>query len=373
MWRSVLLHAFPDEDIGSLQALPGSLTPDTLALNPHRGGVQITPGRGFEYSLAQPLDDIIGVSGRVRLRYPIQGVTHPVPIMRAGDTAAFGVQPLPLDPGAINPPELAAPARTLLRIEATEVQLGVVMLPHRRFVNLRFDWHTSGQARLLLDGRLVGYQNALSPAARLTVADIAFGLADWPSTATSPRYEVGRLFVRALARSDSLAAVSREFPAIDLPDDDLFARCRLRMTVNLLAKLDRLRAFMAQVHQALSQPWSQEAGPAEGPFTPDATLAHDLSRRAVVELRSMLRSGDFTMPERFLAPFTQCLEILHRALPAEFQQLAAELGEPPVIPEECRAAIEEVLAQGRRDAASASFLALLAEANERINQIVGVD
>jgi hypothetical protein len=55
MWRSVLLHEFPDEDIRSLQALPGSLAPGALVLNPRGGAVQITPGLGFEYSLAPSL------------------------------------------------------------------------------------------------------------------------------------------------------------------------------------------------------------------------------------------------------------------------------------------------------------------------------
>jgi hypothetical protein len=165
--------------------------------------------------------------------------------------------------------------------------------------------------------------------------------------------------------------LSRELPVIDLPDDDLFERCRLQMTRDLMAKLDSLRNFMTHVNQKLSQPWPQEAHPDEQPFVPEAILAHDLATRAVVGLRRMLRSGDFTKPEDFLAPFTQFLEILHRALPAEFQQLASELGEAPSVPKECRAVFEKALMQGGRD--YAPLLALLAQASERVTEIAEVE
>jgi hypothetical protein len=321
--------------------------------------VQINPGRGFRYTLRDPLRDVIGVSLRIRLRCPFQGVADPLPTIRLGEAVELGVQPVFVGLGVF------------VRIAETELQLAVVPLPFSQFVQLRFDWHTSGQAQLRADKRLVGYQNALSPAARFTVADITLGLPDGDATHNRPQYEVGRLFVRALARSDSLAALARELPAIDVPHSDLFERCRLRMTLDLLAKLDRLRTFMTHVNQTLSQPWPSESQPAEEPFTPEATLAHDLVTRAVAELWKMLRSGDFTAPDKFLTPFTRFLKIMHRALPAEFQQLAFELGQAPAVPQECQAVFEKVLAQGRSD--FAPLLALLAEANQRVTQIAEVE
>ena len=366
MWRSVLLHEFPSQDIRSLQALPGSLTPESLALNPHGGTVQITPGRGFRYVLGDPLRDVIGVSCRFQVRYPIQGVLHPVPLVRVGDDVEFALRPLPFDDGS-HPGELAGAARALLRIAAAQVDLGLVVLPHRRFVDFRLDWHTSGQAYLRGDGRLIAYHNAVAPSARFEVDDVAFGLPDAPPSATNPRYEIARLFVRALSRPDALAALSRKMPAIDIPDDALFERCRLRIMVDLLAKLDRLRAFMTQVNGALSQPWSEDAQPNEGPFAEEAIRAHDLASVALVELWKMLRSGDFTRPNRFLAPFTQFLSILHDALPAEFDQLASALQEKPAVPDECRQVIDEALARGRQDLAP--LLALLTTASERVSEI----
>jgi hypothetical protein len=363
MWRSVLLHEFPDEDIHSLQALPGSLTVGPVALHPQGGAVQITPGRGFRYDLRHPLRDVIGVSCRIRLRYPFQGVAGG-PVVRLGNAVRLLALTFPAPNNALF---------VRVRVGETELDLGGpgirLAVPFPQYVELRFDWHTSGQAYLRADGRLVRYHNALSPAARFTVADITLGLPDADATQSRPRYEIGRLFIRALARQDSLAMLSRELPAIDIPDDDLFERCRLRTAANLLAKLDRVRNFMTHVNQTLSQPWPSEDQPAEGPFAPDAILAHDLATRAVAELWKMLRSGDYTTPDNFLTPFTQFLEIMHRALPAEFEQLAAELADAPAVPDECQAVFEEALAQGRQDLAP--LLALLAAANERVTQIAG--
>jgi hypothetical protein len=194
MWRSVLLHEFPNEDIRSLQALPGSLTFGAVPLSPRDGAVQISPGRGFRYVLRDPLRDVIGVSCRIRLRYPFQGVAGG-PVVRLGDAVRVLVLTFPA-------PDSALFVR--VRVGETELDLGGpgirLALPFPQFVELRFDWHTSGQAYLRADGRLLRYHNALSPAARLTVADITLGLPDSPATSIHPRYEIGRLFIRALAR-----------------------------------------------------------------------------------------------------------------------------------------------------------------------------
>src|SRR4030095_296712 len=98
MWRSVFLHEFLDSNIRNFQALDGRPTPASLTLTPHpspplqANAVGITPGRGFEYTLAQPLDQVIGISGRVRLRVPLDpGLISPIPIMKVGDQAEFQI------------------------------------------------------------------------------------------------------------------------------------------------------------------------------------------------------------------------------------------------------------------------------------------
>jgi hypothetical protein len=375
MWRSVFLHEFPDNEIRNFQALPGYATPASLALTPianpqlQHNTVQISPGRGFDYTLAEPLDEVIGASGRVRLRYPIQAGTNPVSIMQVGDMAELRVQPF-LDP-LFNPAELSARARGLLRIGGTEIELGVLVFPHRRFTEVRFDWHTSGQARLLQDGDLVGYQNAVAPAAQLDVTRVVFGL---PPSVMSPggplpRYEIQRVFVRALRRSDSLAAFTRLLPDVPMPDDPLFERCYVRATINLLAMVDRLRQFMSLVNQKLSQPWTSASGPPEGPFTPEAVTAHQLATQSVVELGRMMRTGDFSTAEPFLDPLEQFLRILHKTLPDEFSALAKELMESTALPDECVPALEAVLDDNRQS--FGPLLDVLLAASKRIESIVG--
>jgi hypothetical protein len=373
MWRSVFLHEFLDTDIRNYQALAGSPTPASLTLTPtsnrslRTNTVQITPGRGFEYSLAEPLDEVIGISGRLRLRYPIQTGINPVPIMRVGDMAEFTIRPF-LDP-LFNPAEVAAPARGFLRIGQTEIALGVIVFAHRRFIDVRFDWHSSGQARLLQDGRLVGYQNAVASTAQLEVNKVVFGLPNAPIGARNPRYEIGRVFVRVLRRSDSPAAFSKLFPEVKVPGDSISETCYVRTTFSMLAIVDRLRQFMALANQKISQPWASASGPPEGPFTPEAIAAHELATKALVELVRMLRSGDFSTADGFLEPFEKFLRILHDALPDEFSALATEFSEPFELPDECEPVLEAVLSQHRE-----TFMPLvdvLSEASNRLKDIAG--
>ena len=65
--------------------------------------------------------------------------------------------------------------------------------------------------------------------------------------------------------------------------------------------------------------------------------------------------------------FTKFLQILHRAQPTEFEQLAAELGEASAVPSECRAVLERALAKDWRGFAALN--ALLIAATERVTAI----
>jgi hypothetical protein len=287
--------------------------------------------------------------------------------MQVGDMAEFRVMPFP-DP-LFNPAELAAPARGLLRIGQTEIDFGVIVLPHRRFIDLRFDWHTSGQARILQDGKLVGYQNAAAPTAQLVVTKVVFGLPDEPRTATNPRYELGRVFVRVLRRSDPLADFSTLLPSIPITDEEVLEACYLPAAFNFLAMVDRLRQFMTLANQQLSQPWTSASGPPEGPFTPEATTAHELATKAVVKLSRMLRTGNFSKADTFIEPFEEFLRILHDALPSEFSALAEELSQMAMLPDECAPIIEGMLNQHRE--IFSSLFEVLSEASNRLRDIAG--
>jgi hypothetical protein len=361
MWRSVMLHEFPNEDIQSFQALPGHLAGERLPII-RNGAAQIRPGLGFRYVLRDPLSDLIGVSCRVRLSFTYQGFTgQPAPILQLGESVELRILGLPV-------PNFES--WIYVRVAGADLQFGGVLPSNPSQVfDFRFDWHTSGQAFLRANGQLLGYHNALSPTVRLAVFDVALGYTA-PIT-DGPTYAIERLFIRVLSRQDPLAILSRELPAVDLPPDQFLERCRTILTIDLMSKLDRVRSFMTQFNQATSQPWSSGSESSEGPFDPEAILAHDLGNRAVAELWTMLRSRDFTRQDRFLDPFTESLKIMHRVLPEEFQQLAMELGQTPAIAEECREVIENALGQRRHQ--FAPLIALLDKANERIAQIAQVD
>lgn len=109
MWRSVFLHEFPDTNILHFQALAGHPTGPSLDLTPRLSpplqrikAVRIVPGGGFWYLLDNTLDQVIGVSGRVRVRFPFPGGSgHPIPIRQLGDQVEFQIlqKPLEIDPG----------------------------------------------------------------------------------------------------------------------------------------------------------------------------------------------------------------------------------------------------------------------------------
>ena len=368
MWRSVFLHEFIDHRIANFQALAGSPTPPSYTLDPSdqtlpgTRSVAISPWAGFEHVLAELLPQVIGVSCRVRLMYPVNPQPRMFSVIRLGAGAELLFWPVsdPLPDGS------GTLALARVWVGSGFRNLGNVVLPAQRFVEFRFDWHTSGQARILADGRLVGYHNAVAPGAMFGVDRVAFGMPNVAPPSPQPLYHVARVFVRVLERPDALAHVSKLLPKTKpVPD---YNRCRLRILGNALGVVDRLRQFMALVHQDLSQPWSEQASPGSGPFQPQALEAHALAMAAVGELVRMLRTGDFTAPEGFLDPFAGFLRILRATRPQEFAALAAEFDAAKIVPDDCREALQP---SDEDRAAFAPIVELLTEASERVRQIAG--
>jgi hypothetical protein len=367
MWRSVFLHEFIDR-IGNFQALPGRPTPPSFLLAPSDAvvpgvnAVAISQGSGFEHVLDAPLTEVVGVSARVRLIYPLNPQPRMFSVVRLGGAAELLFWPLshPL-------PDLSGTiALARVWMGSGFKNLGNVVLPANRYVEFRFDWHASGQAGLLADGRLVAYHNAVAPGAILGFDRVAFGLGNEQPPSAQPLYHVSRVFVRALSRPDALAHLSKLLPKV-APAPDV-NRCRQRIIGNALAVVDRLRAFMGGVHANLSQPWTDQAGPTEGPFRPEAVEAHALAIAAVGALVAILRTGDFTAPENFLEPFGSFLRIVRDEDPQAFAELSAELDAMEVVPEDCRAAFE---ATEEDKAAFAPIIELLTQTNDLVRTIAG--
>jgi hypothetical protein len=378
MWRSVFLHEFPDTNILHFQALAGHPTDPSLDLTPRPSpplqrikAVGIVPGRGFRYLLEDTLDQVIGISGRVRVRFPFPGGSpHPIPIMQLGNQVEFQIfqKPLEINPGVA----ATAPLGTArLRIGQTVVELGTVNLlpmPPFWFTELRFDWHTSGPTRLLQDGKLVGYHNAVEPGIWFDIPDVRFGMPDL-TPATEPGYSISRVFVHVLRRPDPPSDFSKLVPAIPFPDQERFELCQLLPINNLLAMTDRVREFMSLIHRNLSQPWTASSGPAEGPLQPEGIAAHELAKEAVVALTKMIRAGDFSTEGAFLEPFEGLLRVLHDAQPAEFTSLVDELTNISVVPEECSSVAQEILEKNKETLGP--IVDMLSKANDRLRDVAG--
>ncbi|MEV0803743.1 MULTISPECIES: hypothetical protein [unclassified Kribbella] len=189
MWRSVLLHEFPDHNIRSLQGLPGSLSPGSLVLSPSEGTVLIAPGRSLHYVLETPLLEVIGVSCLLRIKHPGRAVNSSLQILRLGDEFTLSLEPL-------------TTFQALVRVRLHRVwhDIGQLPNPSAHFAELRFDWHTSGKTYLRVDGRLVGYHDALSRGSRLTISDVVFGSPEPLATSSDPHYQLGEFLVRARTR-----------------------------------------------------------------------------------------------------------------------------------------------------------------------------
>jgi hypothetical protein len=364
VWKSLLLHEMPNGDLRNYSAVPGLVSTGSFQLNPDA----IAPGQEFEFTLETPQSEVVGVSFRVRLRKPIAGL-DPERIARAGTDVDFSLQRL--DTPAIDAPELAAAHQALLRIgPGPTVPLGVLILPHRSYVDIRFDWHTSGQARLLLNDQLVGYHNAESPGMSVSITSLAFGRSD-VHAGPGARYGVTRFFVRALRRVDALDAFSSLLPEVPPNDDPRLARCRELAREEVLHAADALRPFMALFHQQFSAPWDAESGAPEGPLADESKDAHRLAIGAASNLVQMLRRNDFKHPEQFLEPFEAFLRTLHDAVPNQFESLAQSL--LLTGPRELNETCVQMLAQDRlaRGQAMAPMIRLVEEASGIVEQLAG--
>lgn len=369
MWRSVFLHDFPDQRVRSYESVDGALAPSSeslaVSVDPatRRGSLTLLAGEQFVWMPTEPLREIIGVSVRLRITGSVSGF-----VSMATFRITSGIEcDLSIRRPVFGP---SKPTDVAVRAGAGGAAFADAVPALGRPVDVRLDWHTSGQTRLWADGRLVGYHNAVSPGAALQIDRVAFGL-PFPEPEEfhrqSRHFTVSRVFVRALARPDTLAGFSRLLPAAEPTVDDLLRKCRLTATSRLLATVDRLRAFMATAHQALTQPWTAPGGPDAGPFTAAATAAHLQATAAGAALVEMVRRGDYSSPDDFLCPFEAFLRVLHDALPSQFTALASELLDRPVVPEECRPVMEKALDPWREE--YAPLISLLTDASARVRAV----
>ena len=249
MWRSVFLHEFIDDRIGNFQALPGRPTPPSFllpasdALLPGVNAVAISPGAGFEHVLDSPLHSIVGVSARVRMIYPLNPQPRMFSVVRLGGAAELLFWPVsdPLPDGS------GTLALARVWVGSGFRNLGNVVLPANRFVEFRFDWHASGQARLLADGRLVAYHNAVAPGALLNVRSGGLRHGQRARRPRRSRSITWRGCSCGRWRGRTRWRISRSSCRQTAATPDV-NRCRLRIIGGLLQVVDKLRAFMGGTH-----------------------------------------------------------------------------------------------------------------------------
>lgn len=317
MWKSLFLHEFLDKNPRIFKARPGRVT-STLG-SPVHGEVFLNPGEGLTHEFLTTVNDVIGLSGRLSLHIP--GFANPPGPLRLGNGVSFSVTTHD-ETGALVP----TVAFVTLKIGNQSVQT-TTSVSHAGFQEFRFDWHTSGQARITKDGTLIAYHNAIATGVTLQVPSIAFGMgADLAAEPCSVR----KVFVRVLRRPDALATLISLLPAIQLPTDPEELKCLGGVGVDVVRKLDRLRPLMAKFHQMTSKPWTAAPDPGAGPFQPAATLTHARALSAGDELVRLLHKRDYANSTNLLLRLARFLRAIRTVLPVEFKSLAKEILRPPL-------------------------------------------
>ena len=197
---------------------------------------------------------------------------------------------------------------------------------------------------------------------------VAFGMPNVAPPSPRPLYHVARVFVRVLERPDALAHVSKLLPKTKpVPDQN---RCRLRILGNALAVVDRLRQFMAAVHQDLSQPWSEQAEPGIG-----AVPAGGGRGACAREGGGGRAGGDAAHRRLRRAPSASSTRSpgssasSHATRPQEFAALAAEFDAarscPTTAARRCEPSDED------REPPSRPIVELLTEASDQVRRVAG--
>ena len=331
MWKSLFLHEFLDQNPRIFKARPGRVT-STLGRPTAHGEMFLNPGEGLTHEFLTPVNDVIGLSGRLVLHVP--GLANPPGPLRLGNNITFTVTP---QQTAVPNPDGSVQFGVAVALQIGAQTLSTLtLIPGNGFHEFRFDWHTSGQARITRMGTLVAYHNAIAVGTTLQVPSVAFGMG---ADAAAEPCSVRKVFVRCLQRPDALATLVKLLPTIQLPTDPEQLKCLGGAGLDLVRMLDRVRPLMTKFHQTTSQPWTPIAGPGSGPFQPSATLAHARALHVGNELVRLLHKRDYANPTRLLLALTRFLRNIRTVLPADFSSVAQELLRPPApLPAACQQA-----------------------------------
>jgi hypothetical protein len=374
MWRSVFLHESLGLDNRNFQGVKGSFSTFDLAALPRpERFVQLGPPSQLRFDLSAPWDDVIGFSARVRLRLTALIPGNPVvfPFIRLGDAVELSLR---LNwPGGLPDPDPRRRAQAFVSVDGSEVNVGSIPLPPgSTFIDVRVDWHTSGLAGLSVDGQLVGYHNAVAPGLQVPLPDVAVrGPIPLGAPIFIPHYDVARIFVRAMRRADSLLTTAGLVGDLAVPPEGLLERCVRLRTRELLRLCDQLRAFASLVVAQLTAPGDAMSDTLQTSFSAEAIAARQRALDTYRQFVGMVQSRDYSAADSFLDSYTALLEILHEALPSEFEALVHEHLSTSVEPEECRAVAEAIV--DANPTVLGPLITLLNDMGDRLKAVAAVE
>ena len=267
VWRSVILHEFPDDNLENFSSIPGTLTtpglgvPQLFPLSedlPTSYFASIGLGKPLVFVPAEPQVEIIGIDlvFDARVQLSLQG--DPVPFVRLGDTlkvlvgfradtALETIDGMPSKKAKIT----VAAGISTLQFDGLTVRGGL-------FARIRVNWYTTGQLRLWINDQLVAFANDFSTNQQFAIGQIEVGDISVPAgdglITLVPWFDLRHLSLRILRRDDTLDPISDRFP-VGVPVGREFRHCIEQALQRQQMLMTALREFLATFSRQTTSNW----------------------------------------------------------------------------------------------------------------------
>jgi hypothetical protein len=339
-WLTVLDHRFIDRNVTNCRHIDGSFglsTPPPQVIREtfpdgviayHGRFYDSWPGSWLQFTLATPLNEVIGAEVRVKIRqddrFPARGVVYFV----FGGNWMLAVRNGQLEASLDN-------IRTSWP--------GYPNIPGEWF-DIRWSWRLTGQSILTFNGEMVAVRPDVSPGRTHNLAYLVLGSIP---TESFPgflfRGDIAHFRVSVLTRERAEKALDAAAP-ISPAGSERLEPCREEINARVRALIQLFRGLMQSIISQQTKAWVREDG--GSPITRDGTRLHKLAQQAAGAMVQYMTTGNDKALEDFRSHLDQFLKLLARLAD---RQLISELGEQVdnilrefPISEECRKAAEEV-------------------------------
>ncbi len=326
VWKTALLHQFPDGNPLNVHGVPGTLDvvpPVPVLPTPADDadrGFAIHPGQSLVYRFDRAFADVIGVDVRIDLRFPLQPGAQDFPLLTIGNgdvVVSMGHLEF-IDPGFT---PLTGRCRLGLRVGGALLDFDQLVVFHRQTTHFHVRWHTHGQAQLSHDGVLRAYQPSFAAGRTFGFDRLTIGGPVGGPLATAPHFLARRVQVKVLRRDDAFNELDGHTPCD--PAYPPPKRCAETVRALHAALATRARGFMAETVAQLTQPWRE--GQPGGPFSPEAVRAHSAAVAAGRAFGEFLAQRDAGAADQVLAHVGTFFDVLAAANPAGYRQLVDDL------------------------------------------------